>query len=260
MEKADIRIGTSGFSYKDWLGNFYPQFVPQADFLKYYSSQFRTVEIDMTFYRIPTVEMVTRWAKITPENFLFAAKFPRTVTHDGTVESRLEDAQRFVKVMKGLGDKLGPLLLQFPYGFKPDRKKLLMTLMGAMKSDIRVSVELRNKKWLEHEDVFERMQEQNIALCLIDHPWMPRLTTTTADFSYIRFLGDRKKIEDDFSYVRNDREKELTWWQDLIDDVAGEGKDLFAYFNNHYSGHAPSTAFRLMELLGLKDSGPPRAE
>ncbi|HOD67648.1 MAG TPA: DUF72 domain-containing protein [candidate division Zixibacteria bacterium] len=246
---ARVFIGTAGFSYKDWLGNFYPQFVPPADFLKFYASKFRTVEIDSTFYRIPSAETVAKWARQTPERFVFAAKFPQTVTHEGPPARRVEDARVFIDTMRGLGDKLGPLLLQFPYSFKPAEKNLLADLLAAVPADIRVSVELRNGAWLSEDDLFARLRQQNIALCLIDHPWMPRLTTCTADFVYIRFLGDRKKIEEDFSYVRDDRAQELAWWRELIDRVAGEGKDLYAYFNNHYSGHAPSTAFRLMEML-----------
>ncbi len=188
---------------------------------------------------------------MTPDNFVFAAKFPQTVTHKGELPQRLDDAAQFVKVMRALGDKLGPLLLQFPYGFKPDKEPLLLKLMEAMPEDLRIAIELRNKKWLQNEKVFDRMREKNMAFCLIDHPWMPRLDLETADFVYLRFLGDRNQIDNDFSYVRFAREEELVWWGGLINRVAGEGKDLYAYFNNHYSGHAPSTAFRLLEMLGL---------
>lgn len=250
MDTSRVHIGTSGFSYKDWLGNFYPQFCPPQDFLTFYSSRFRTVEIDATFYRIPSEKTVTKWAEMTPDNFIFAAKFPRTVTHEGELPARLAEAERFVGVMRALAGKLGPLLLQFPYGFKPEQKELLGRLIEAMPGDIRISIELRNRAWLEHQDVFDLMKGKNIALCLIDHPWMPRLRTYTADFVYLRFLGDRKKIEEDFSYVRFDREDELGWWHTVIEEVSGEGRDLFAYFNNHYSGHAPSTAIRLLELIG----------
>jgi uncharacterized protein YecE (DUF72 family) len=205
----------------------------------------------MTFYRIPTVEVVTKWAKTTPDDFVFAAKFPQTVTHEGTMDSRLQDARAFIEVMTSMGGKLGPLLLQFPYGFKPDQEPVLLKLIDAMPDNIKVSIELRNRKWLDTSLIFDRMRERNMALCLIDHPWMPRLTMRTADFVYMRFLGDRKKIEDDFSYVRNDRDEDLDWWKTLINEVAAEKRDLYAYFNNHYSGHAPSTAWLLMEKLGL---------
>ena len=249
MDTQRTLVGTSGFSYKDWLGSFYPQFCPSADFLRFYASIFETVEIDSTFYRIPSAETVTKWQRQTPDGFVFAAKFPRTVTHEGKLDERLRSAGVFIEVMRRLGGKLGPLLLQFPYGFKPDSDDLLLRLMDGMPGDIPISVELRNRKWLEREDILEAMRGRNMALCLIDHPWMPRLKVQTADFSYIRFLGDRKKIENDFSYVRNERTEDLGWWREALAELAGPGRRQYVYFNNHYSGHAPSTASRFLEMI-----------
>lgn len=249
MSKGRIRIGTAGFSYKDWLGNFYPQFCPAADFLTCYSSVFSTVEIDATFYRIPSAATVKKWAAQGREQFVFTAKFPRTVTHEGDLPQRLDTAAAFTEVMRGFGDHLGPLLLQFPYNFKPVEFATLQRLIEAMPSDLRIAVELRNKAWLELPELFDLLTVRNIALALIDHPWMPRREIATADFHYLRFLGDRKKIPDDFSYVRIDREEDLCWWRDVIGRLTADGQDLFAFFNNHYSGHAPSTARRMMELL-----------
>lgn len=242
-------IGTSGFSYRDWLGNFYPQFCPQADFLKFYGSRFRTVEIDATFYRIPTVQTVQKWAKTTPDNFVFAAKFPRTVTHEGDESSRVETVRTFVEVMKHLDSKLGPLLLQFPYSFKPDQSDLLMRILEALPSSGLFAIEVRNRKWLDHKDLIRVLSDKRIALCLIDHPWMPRVKVKTADFQYLRFLGDRRKIENDFSYVRFERDEELNWWRELIAEYANDGVNCYVYFNNHYSGHAPTTAEKLSELI-----------
>jgi uncharacterized protein YecE (DUF72 family) len=249
MITQHVMIGTSGFSYKDWLGNFYPQFCPQADFLKFYASRFKTVEIDATFYCIPSPEIVKKWARITPDDFVFAAKFPRTVTHKGDLNSRVESAAAFVGVMENLGPKRGPLLLQFPYSFKPDKKDILLDILRSLPDQGMFAVELRNKKWLDEKCVLDLLIEKNIALCLIDHPWMPRTNIKTADFVYLRFLGDRSRIESDFSYVRFDREEDLAWWQELIVDYARGGVNCYAYFNNHYSGHAPTTADRLRELL-----------
>ena len=237
-----------GFSYKDWLGNFYPQFCPPADFLQFYASQFNTVEIDSTFYRIPTEQMIAKWDKITPDSFVMAAKFPQTVTHEGDITSRIETAHAFIEVMKGLNAKLGPLLLQFPYSFKPDQKPLLTELIATLPTDIRIAIELRNKNWLGDE-LYDMLRERNIALCLVDHPWVPKLAVKTADFHYIRLLGDRKLIESDFSYVRYDRKEELMWWRQVISDFTAAGGDLFVFINNHYSGHAPTTARRLIDLL-----------
>jgi len=249
MNSDNILVGTSGFSYRDWLGNFYPQFCPQADFLKFYSSRFQTVEIDSTFYRIPTAETVKKWAKVTPGRFVFSAKFPQTVTHEGDLESRLGSLRAFLKAMDNLGPKLGPLLLQFPYSFKPDSKDMLLALIDALPENGLFAVELRNRKWLEEEDLFDRLSEKGIAFCLIDHPWMPRIDMKTGSFQYIRMLGDRKKIENDFSYVRFDREQELQWWSRMITEYARSGVNCFVYFNNHYSGHAPTTADKLRAMI-----------
>jgi len=249
MNQGVIRIGTSGFSYKDWLGNFYPQFCPAADFLKFYTSVFNTVEIDATFYRIPSAAVVNRWACQARNQFVFAAKFPKTVTHEGEPANRLETAAAFIEVVRGLGDRLGPLLMQFPYSFKPTEFALLERLVGAMPVDVRIAVELRNKAWLKKPELFELLRSRNVALALIDHPWMPKQEIATADFHYLRFLGDRKQIPDDFSHVRNDREEDLRWWRDVIGRLTADGRELFAFFNNHYSGHSPSTARRMIELL-----------
>jgi uncharacterized protein YecE (DUF72 family) len=245
-----ISIGTSGFSYKDWLGNFYPQFCPLADFLRFYASRFRTVEIDSTFYRIPTETTVLKWAENTSDGFKFAAKFPRTVTHEGSLAGRIDSAHRFVEVMRLLGDKLGPLLLQFPYDFMAEQTLLLTELISSLPADLQVSVELRHRGWLDNDAIFDCFRERNIAFCLIDHPWMPRSKIATADFVYVRLLGDRNKIESDFSYVRFDREKDLVWWHELVREYADQGKDVYVYLNNHYTGHSPTSACRLLAMLG----------
>ncbi|MBN2226643.1 MAG: DUF72 domain-containing protein [candidate division Zixibacteria bacterium] len=244
-----VRIGTSGFSYKDWLGNFYPQFCPAKDFLRFYACVFATVEIDSTFYRIPTEKTVAGWYKTTPEHFVFTAKFPRTVTHEGTTAMRLANAEQFVNAMKPLEEKLGPLLLQFPYSFKPsEHGTLLRDLVADLPGDVRIALEVRNRKWLTDE-FYGLLKSRNIALCLVDHPWMPRESALTADFLYIRLLGDRKKIDNDFSYIRNDRIGDLQWWTKLVEEFSRERGEVYAYINNHYSGHSPTTARHLIDML-----------
>ncbi len=242
MNNKQLHIGTSGFSYSDWLGNFYPQFCPKLDFLQFYSSKFKVVEIDSTYYGIPSETTIKRWCKITPDDFLFTAKFPKAVTHEGDIGYRISTAHHFVDSMRLLGDKLAVLLLQFPYCCKPDQLDILLKILSELPSDIRFAVELRNKCWLDIPTLFKRLREQNIAFCHIDHPWMPKSDIQTADFSYFRFLGDRRKIEKDFSYVRNERETELVYWKQVIDNQLEDGNDCFAFFNNHFSGHSPSTA------------------
>ncbi len=246
-----IYVGTCGFSYKDWQGSFYPQFCPEADFLRFYASRLKVVEIDSTFYRQPSESMVKRWGDCTPDDFLISAKFPRTVTHEGSISQRIDNALAFIKTMSGLHEKLGPLLLQFPYAFTPDNRPLLESLINALPDDYKLSIELRNKKWLEEPDLIDRLREKRIALCLIDHPWMPKLKLCTGCFSYIRLLGDRKKIKSNFSYLRFDRADDLCFWQEVVEENISTGRDIFIFFDNHYSGHAPSTAYRFLNMLGV---------
>lgn len=248
MTNKNIHVGTAGFSYSDWLGNFYPQFCPAADYLRCYAMTFSAVEIDSTFYRIPSKEMVKRWVDSTPENFLFAAKFPRTVTHEGDLKSRLEQAERFVEVMQTVGDKLGPLLLQFPPGFKPDRLPMLVSLLDILPKSLRVAVEFRCTAWLE-EELYSLLRQKGTGLCLSEYPGMPRLEVRTSDLVYIRFIGDRHAITEDFSYVRSKYASEMSGWEELVRRFAGENADVFAFFNNHFSGHAPSTALEFKERL-----------
>jgi uncharacterized protein YecE (DUF72 family) len=244
-----IHIGTAGYSHPDWLGNFYPQFCPQADFLRYYASQFDTVELDVTFYRIPLDTTVHKWVDCTPSGFRFAAKFPRTVTHEGEVKDRLEQAARFVAAARLFGDKLGAILMQFPYAFKPDSGDTFKQLVEVVPKGMPLAVEFRHRGWLT-EEWFDWLRARNIALCQVDHAWMPRLSVRTADFRYIRLLGDQKDLPDDFTSVRLDREGDLLWWRDLMLDSAAPADDTYVYVNNHFSGHAPTTAGRMQDLMG----------
>jgi len=247
-----ILVGTSGFSYKDWLGNFYPQFCVPADFLKLYSTVFKTVEIDSTYYRIPSTESVRRWKRNTPDDFVFSAKFPSSVTHEGEIQSRIDNALKFIDIMSGLDHKLGPLLMQFPYRFQPENNLATMeALIAKIPEQVRVVIEVRNRKWLD-DRFFDILRGKKIALALVDHPWMPRHKIITSDFAYVRFLGDRKKIDSDFSYIRYDREEDLKWWAELVENFSRERGEVYAYLNNHYSGHSPTTALRLMEILKIK--------
>ena len=251
-DQSRVAIGTSGFSYKDWEGNFYPAGLKPGDYLRHYVTRYSTVEIDMTFYRIPTPLMIDRWREIAPENFTFCAKFPQTVTHEGNLKDRIAEANRFIDVMKGLDHKLGPLLLQFPYSFKPDQLGFLASLLQGISKDVRIALEIRNKYWLKKPQFFDLLREQGIGFCLVQHPWVPRCKEVTADFVYLRFLGDHKTITEDFSFVRDEKEDDLQWWRGSILQLSKAEREIFIFFNNHYSGHSPTTADRFKELLDLQ--------
>lgn len=244
-----IRIGTSGFGYDDWLGNFYPQFCCKQDYLRFYGLKYNTVEIDATYYRIPAVETVKKWCKITPDNFIFTAKFPQHVTHEGDESARISTLHKFIETMKYMDCKLGPLMLQFPYSFKPEQQGLLFKILEELPNNYRFAIELRNKQWLKVDRLFELLSSKNIAFANIDHPWMPREELITADFIYIRLLGDRKKYPNDFSFVRNERLDDLIYWSKYLQKMDGSGKDCFAYINNHFTGNSPATANQLLEMI-----------
>ncbi len=278
MKKYKIHYGTSSFSSKDWVGAFYPEGTAPKDFLAYYSTQFETVEVDATYYRIPSASTLDGWFAKTPDNFTFAAKFPRAIVHGGEgrepnpdiilqPDATYEERDKFLGVMARLRDKLGPLLIQFPYLPKrvfSGRKQFLDRLdkfLTDLPDDFRYAVEIRNRNWLK-PDFAELCKRHNTALALVDQGWMPHgdevaqmVTPVTTDFSYIRLLGDRKKIEEitktwDKEVINN--EDSLQRWARLIGELSDRFRaQIYVYANNHYAGHAPSTIRRLQNMVSL---------
>jgi len=244
-----IRIGTSGWSYADWMGNFYPEKAKPADLLAIYSRKFDTVEIDSTFYGIPKKSTVEKWYDSVPNNFKFAAKFPRKITHESDLTGIEDISDRFLQTMSGLKEKLGPLLLQFPYSFKPDMAENLFLFLKSLTAEFEYVVEVRDRKWLD-DRFYDQLREAGVGLALLDHPWMPKPEVMTSRTLYVRFLGDRKLIPDNFSHERADRGKELEGWKGLLKALEEKTDDFYGYFNNHYSGHSPATAARFIKMLG----------
>ncbi len=243
-----IRIGTQGWSYADWLGNFYPDKCKPSEYLRIYSSRFNTVEVDSSFYAIPRRATVEKWYRATPADFKFAAKFPQSITHESDLTGVDEILSAFLAVMSTLKEKLGPLLLQFPYSFKPDMADNLYKFLNLLPPDFRFVIEVRNRKWLG-EQLYDNLRKHNVGLAILDHPWMPKISEMTSDILYLRFLGDRQKIPDNFSFERTNRLEELTQWKKFLKDLIDQNEDAYFYFNNHYSGHSPTTADRFTGLL-----------
>lgn len=266
----NLRLGTSSWSSEDWVGGFYPPGTPAASFLGEYSQHFDTVEVDSTYYRSPSQAMVKNWRERTPPGFLFAAKFPRAITHDKILVDCTQEVAEFLGAMDLLGDKLGPLLLQFPYfnkkafarpeHFLAHLKPFLEKLPGGHS----YALEVRNKGWIS-EPFLNLLREHQIALALIDHPWMPpvqqllqKFDVVTAGFTYIRFLGDRKGIEEKTEHwdrIRVDRGREMEAWIPEIQKLLARRMTVYAYFNNHYAGFAPGSIALFREVWErLKDS------
>jgi uncharacterized protein YecE (DUF72 family) len=264
-DKADplLRLGTSSFTAEGWEKTFYPQGTEARDYLTYYATQFNTVEVDATYYRIPALSTVMGWYAKTPPGFLFALKTPQEITRERVLVDADAVMTEFLRVTEPLGEKLGVILLQFPYfnkkTFKAPAEFLsrLKPFLEKLPSQPRFAVEIRNKYWLG-PPLFDLLRKHNISLALIDHPWMPRPREwfakgdpLTTDFAYIRWLGDRKGIEEvtkvwDRTVV--DRTSDLAEWVEACRKFLKQKIRVFAFANNHYGGHAPDT-LKLFEKL-----------
>lgn len=256
MASARIRLGTSSWTGDGWVDSFYPAGSKPQDFLPLYAERFDTVEIDSTFYRIPAARTVEQWRERTPEGFIFAAKVPQTITHEKMLVDVEQDLAELLRVLDLLGGKLGPLLFQFPYFNKEKFRSLgfflerLEPLLAGLAKDHQWVVEVRNRNWL-CEKLYEVLRKHGVALALVDHAWMPRpaeLFETgnpiTAGFTYVRWIGDRKGIEEQtkvWNRTLIDRTAELREWIKVMSSVARQVDIMFAYANNHYGGYAPDT-------------------
>ena len=246
--ESGLYLGTSGWSYADWEGTVYePGTIPGAR-LNAYVKRFATVEIDSTFYGTPKPSTVARWRELAPRGFLFAAKFPREITHDKNLVDCKAGAEAFVRTMAGLGDNLGPLLLQLPPDFSSEGAEVLDGFLKALPGGFRYAVEVRHRSWLD-AGLEEMLREHGAALTLVDYPGMPRLDAATAPFAYIRWLGNRREFPGGHTGPKRDRSEDLRWWGGLVDRFLGEGREVFAYANNHYQNHSPSTVSVFLRCL-----------
>jgi uncharacterized protein YecE (DUF72 family) len=171
----------------------------------------------------------------------------KEITHDRNLVGAEAEAESFLNTMAELGDRLGPLLLQLPPSFEVEGMGVLEDLLRSLPEGFRYAVEVRHRSWLG-SDLPEMLRERGAALTLIDYPRMPRMEEATADFSYIRWLGDRREFPEGHTHLKKERDKDLRWWSDLVDRFLEEGRTVFAYANNHYQNHSPSTLQRFLEI------------
>src|SRR2546430_13226285 len=264
-----ILLGTSAFTAGGWQGTFYPAGMKSADYLKFYGTQFQTVEVDSTFYGTPSASTVEKWYERTPPDFIFAAKIPQVITHDKVLVDCDSEFEEFVKTMDILGPKLGPMVFQFPSFDRwkfPKQDHFLAVLTPFLKklpADHNFVIEIRNKTWLDARFA-DVLREYNVALALTDTSFMPRpwelkqkFDLVTADFAYVRWLGDRKGIEKQtttWDKTVIDRTSDLKNWVDVFKSLASNTKVLkiFAFSNNHYAGHGPATVKLFVDLWNTK--------
>ena len=251
-----LYLGTSSWSSDDWRGTIYPADAKSGDYLTHYARQLSAVEIDMTFYRIPTPAMIQAWDQRTPDGFRFAAKIPQVITHEKVLRDCQPELQQFTEVVALLGDKLGPLLFQFPYFSKRHLANVqafldrLEPVLDQLPNGFRFAVELRNRWWIT-DRLLDLLRAHGVALALTDHPWMPPIQelirqheVVTADFAYIRWLGDRKAMEaktQKWDRLVVDRTQDTRTWVTIVRQLLARDLTVYGFYNNHYAG--PLTGF-----------------
>jgi uncharacterized protein YecE (DUF72 family) len=243
-----VHIGTMGWSYTFWRGNFYPTSLKPEAYLTEYSKHFNSVEVDNTFYRIPSTSTVRNWEKQTPAHFLFSAKFPRVITHVKMLRDCEKEAEAFTASMSQLHGKLGPLLLQFPSTFEPERLSLLKDFLSALPKSCRYAVEVRNRKLLG-DKLSSLLREYNVAQVLVNQPFAPSIEEIASDFVYARWEGDRKKVFGTLGKMEVDRMEYIRKWAEKLKSLLDDQIEVFGYFSKYYSGYPPADAKQLLSLL-----------
>jgi len=246
--KENVRLGTSGWSYREWVGPFYTE--KDKSLLQAYTRVFKTVEIDSTFYRYPSKGTVMGWAKYSPEDFVYTAKLPKLITHEKKLDlgqGVTEDLEKFVELMEPLwlGGKLGCLLVQLPprYDYNP---KELEDFFKILPSQIKFAVEFRDLSWMR-EETWTLLEKYKVAYAVVDEPLLPPDVRFTSSFAYFRWHGKGVRPWYDYRYG----EEELKPWVPKIKEAAEKVKTLYGYFNNHYHGYAVENCLQVLEMLGI---------
>ena len=238
-----LRIGCSGWTYKDWKGPFYPPKTPDARRLEHYSTVFDTAEINASFYRLPSEAMVEGWARRAPAGFVFAWKVSRFITHNKKLNECEDPIDLVFGRMAPLGDKLGPALVQLPPSLRRNDERLARFLDRLPPG--RVTVEFRDPSWYDPV-VYRRLAERDVSLCISDHHSAPSPWEVTASWVYVRGHGPGGR------YFGRYPDEELARWAGHIDRWRAEGRDVYAYFDNDIKSAAPFDAQALMAALSVR--------
>lgn len=245
MSQSKIHIGTSGWSYKHWKGLFYPGDIKNADEFDYYKSNFSTVEINYTFYRLPSIKTFEKWKASVSDDFIFSLKASRYITHFNSLKESGDSLGHFLEKAEILEDKLGPILFQLPPQFHFNYKRLesFLKLLPASK---RFVFEFRHKSWFV-DDIYDLLSAYNCAFCIYELQGKLSPIQVTTDFVYVRLHGPSKnKYEGDYS------EEILSHWADECVDWKKESKEVFIYFDNDQHAYAPKNAKELIEMISKR--------
>ncbi|MEW5895929.1 MAG: DUF72 domain-containing protein [Candidatus Omnitrophota bacterium] len=238
---SNIYVGTSGWHYRHWVGIFYPEGMPGSDFLDYYKTYFKTVEINNTFYRMPKESTVDYWRVSAPEDFIFSVKASRYLTHIKKLKGPSEGFNEFLQIISRLGDHLGPVLFQLPPKWGCDIVRL-KSFVSKLTKEYRYAFEFRNADWFNH-DVYQILIDHNIAFCIYDFNRQRSPMELTADFVYVRLHGPEGAYQG--SYDRTS----LSQWAVEIKTWRDSGKSVYCYFDNDQKGFAVRNAMTLIKML-----------
>lgn len=253
-----IYVGCSGWSYSSWKGPFYPIDLDNSEWLNYYSHVFDFVEIDSSFYRIPTAFTVKNWLKKTPDNFRFTAKFPKVITHDKRLKNVENELEIFFSQVDPLQDKTSALLIQLPPSLGiVEGLEALREFVPELDNRFRYAVEVRNNSWFQ-DLAYSFFANNNICMVWSQLAGLRTPPVITTDFLYVRFIGDRRIGEEDFGRIQIDRIAEMQYWSDKVkqitENVADRVELAIVAANNHYAGFGPGTANVFRRLLGLSEA------
>jgi uncharacterized protein YecE (DUF72 family) len=226
-------IGTSGFQYSEWKGNFYPEDLPAAKMLPFYAERFSTTEINYTFHRVPAPKTIENWKQLTPNTFRFSLKAPQKITHWSKLRDCADTLEYFCKVVSGLGERLGPILFQLPPNFKKDAD-VLSSFLRELPS-MRVAFEFRHESWFDDE-IYEALKTRKAALCIADTENLATPKVLTANYGYLRLRReDYNKID-------------IEHWVDFVRAQQG-WDDVFIYFKHEEAGIGPKLATQMIAIL-----------
>ena len=241
MKKGEARVGCSGWQYRHWRGDFYPQKLPQKEWLEYYGGVFDTVEVNNTFYRLPEISTFAAWRDRTDARFLFAVKASRYLTHRKRLKEPADPLKIFWERARALQEKLGPVLYQLPTGWSRNDERFY-PFLDALPKDAPQTVEFRDPSWYSDE-IYHALESKGISMCLHDMPGSAPPRRAIGPFVYVRFHGSDAEYQGGYS------NEALLDWAQWLAQQARSGKNVYAYFNNDAGGHAPRDAMRLRGYL-----------
>lgn len=251
MDLEKLRIGCSGWSYKDWEGAFYPKGLAAKEYLSYYSKVFDSVEIDSSFYRVPNQFMINQWRNNTPDGFLFSPKLPKKITHERKLKDAESNLLYFYSMLSKLKDKLGPIAIQLPPSIKVStHQETLKEFISKLNPEFKHAIEFRHKSWFTPE-TYSLLRKNNIAMIWSLNQYVEAPPEATADFAYVRMVGDREITE--FTGVQRDRSDDMKRWAAAVKEGSPKFEEGYVFFNNHFAGFSPESANEFRRLLGLME-------